>query len=78
MVVLRIKRYREGYRVFDILATIVGKFDGEADAIAFAQDIERCVTRVRHRGIVVEVRDNRLADTIHKRIVLPAMDPDQD
>lgn len=64
--------------MFDILATIVGKFDGEADILAFARDLETCIARVGHRGIIVEVRDNRLAEVIRKRTVIPAFTGDQE
>lgn len=64
--------------MFDILATIVGKFDGEAEVLAFARELEDCVTRVGHRGIVVEVRDNRLAEVIRKRTVVPKVTPDHE
>ncbi|PKU23593.1 hypothetical protein [Telmatospirillum siberiense] len=64
--------------MFDILATIVGTFEGEADVLAFAQDIEACVVRARRRGIVVEVRDNRLAEIIRKRTLLPQILDDRE
>ncbi len=64
--------------MFDILATIVGEFDGEADILAFAQDLEDCVVRAAHRGIAIEVRDNRLAAVIRKRAVIPSIIHDQE
>jgi hypothetical protein len=64
--------------VFDILATIVGEFDDEADILAFAQDLEDCVVRAACRGIAIEVRDNRLAAVIRKRARIPSIIRDQE
>ncbi|HXP98012.1 MAG TPA: hypothetical protein VN809_14955 [Telmatospirillum sp.] len=62
--------------MFDILVTIMGDLDSEADALAFAQDLEDCVARARHLGAVVEVWDNRRAMIVRKRTLTLPIDHD--
>lgn len=67
---------RNGNRpVFEILLTIMGHFDDEAEALDFAQKLEDSLARARQLGFVIEVRDERLAKAIRKRLILPADQP---
>lgn len=58
--------------MFEILVTIAGSLDDEAEALALAQDLEDYIVRARRLGIAVEVWDTRLAQAIRKRVTLPA------
>ncbi len=60
--------------MFDVLVTIIGSLDDEAEALTFARDLEDQIARARRLGLVIEVRDNRLAKIIHKRSIVPAKD----
>jgi cell division FtsZ-interacting protein ZapD len=62
--------------VFDILVTIIGDLDDEAEILAFANAIEAPVRRARELGFAVEIRDNRLATIIRKRVALPGRSSD--
>lgn len=64
-----------GRCVFDVLVTIMGNHDDEAEILAFARDLERFVIRGHRLGLAVEVRDQRLARIVHQRIAVPAGDP---
>lgn len=58
--------------MFDILATIMGNLDDEAEALALAKDLEDYFSRVRRLAFLVEVRDNRQGLVIRKRNGFPA------
>ncbi|MTJ83596.1 MAG: hypothetical protein F8N37_21630 [Telmatospirillum sp.] len=60
--------------MFDVLATIIGNLDDEATAMAFARDLEEYLVRAHRLGLIVEIRNDRLARTIHKRIAIPGTD----
>lgn len=61
--------------VFEILLTIMGHFEDEAEALDFAQDLEDSLARARQLGFVIEVRDERLAKAIRRRLILPTDQP---
>ena len=57
--------------MFDILVTMIGSLADEAAAQAFARDLEVHVARAHDLGLIVEIRDDRVARVIRKRIALP-------
>ncbi len=66
--------WREGDGVFDILITIMGDIDNEAEALAFAQDIEDRARRASRLGVAIEVWDNHRATVLRRRVLVPPAD----
>ncbi len=60
--------------MYDILITIMGDLDDEAEALTFAQDIEDRSALLSQLGVAIEVWDNRQAKIIHRRILVPPAD----
>jgi hypothetical protein len=57
--------------VFDILVTMIGSLADEAAAQAFARDLEVHVARAHDLGLIVEIRDDRVARVIRKHVAVP-------
>lgn len=55
---------------FEVLVTIMGRIEDQAEAERIAKELEAAVARAGTLGCVIEIRDSRLARSL-RQVVVP-------